>query len=132
DGTLLGADSGTTVVRPVPPAGPISTAAGMGPAGFAGDGGPAARALLDEPVAVLTDPAGGYFIADFLNDRVRHVGADGAITSVAGNSLNSATGDGGPASRAAIGTPIDLSLDDRRDLYISDIQNRRVRVVDTT
>ena len=65
-------------------AGAITTLAGTGLAGFSGDGGPAAQAQLASPYGVAADMAGNIYIADLGNARVRRVGLDGNITTVAG------------------------------------------------
>jgi DNA-binding beta-propeller fold protein YncE len=63
--------------------GRVEVVAGTGTAGLSGDGGPAAEAQLDEPVGLALDRAGNLYVADLGNDRVRRVGTDGAISTVA-------------------------------------------------
>jgi DNA-binding CsgD family transcriptional regulator/sugar lactone lactonase YvrE len=75
-GNLYIADSGNNRVRKVDVAGTITTVAGNGIAGFAGDGGPAAAAELAAPTAVAVDAADNLYIADFLNNRIRVVALD--------------------------------------------------------
>jgi sugar lactone lactonase YvrE len=83
-GGLLIADTGNHVVRRVAPSGETTTVAGReGRAGLAGDGGPAREALLDRPAAVAPLADGAFLIADTGNGRVRRVGPDGAIATVA-------------------------------------------------
>ncbi|MCU0258389.1 MAG: hypothetical protein MUF56_05120, partial [Solirubrobacteraceae bacterium] len=89
---------------------PLSTVAGTGTAAFSGDGGPAANAALNFPVAVVAHPAGGYLIADQVNHRVRRVAADGTITTVAGNGTAGFSGDGGPATAAQLNAPSGLAV----------------------
>src|SRR3954462_7655041 len=91
---------------PASAAGPyaIATAAGT-IGGFAGDGGPATAAQLNVPIAVAAGPGGGFLIADFSNARVRRVGPDGVITTVAGTGVVGNSGDGGPATAAQLTTP---------------------------
>jgi len=62
----------------------ISTVAGNGVSGYSGDGGPATQAMLSQPYDAAYGNAGELYIADYLNRRVRRVGADGIITTVAG------------------------------------------------
>ena len=81
--------------------GVISTAAGT-TWSFFGDDGPAILASLDGPTSVAVDAAGNIFIADRNNNLVRKVGADGIITTVAGNGDFSFAGDGGPATAASL------------------------------
>jgi hypothetical protein len=64
--------------------GVITTVAGSGVSGFSGDGGPATRARLSNPIGVAVDSAGNFYIADTQNSRIRKV-SNGMITTVAGN-----------------------------------------------
>ncbi len=85
DGNLAFAETANHVIRQASPAGILTTIAGTGTQGFAGDGGPATSALLDSPVGVVFDSAGNLFIADSHNHRIRRVDAvSGIITSMAG------------------------------------------------
>src|SRR5206468_169637 len=129
-GNLFITDGPSHRVRRVTPAGIISTVAGTGKAGFAGDGGPAAAAQLNMPYAVAVDDAGRLFIADFGNHRVRMVGPDGTISTVAGAGAPAdGLGDGGPATEALLNTPTGLALDGAGNLFIADSRSRRIRRV---
>ena len=110
----------------------IATIAGNGEAGYSGDGGPAAKAALNEPYGVVVDRAGIVYTADRLNRRVRRMdAATGIITTLAGTGEAAYSGDGGPASRAGLAEPNGLAFDtDERRLYIADVADHRVRVVD--
>jgi DNA-binding beta-propeller fold protein YncE len=112
--------------------GVITTIAGCGEAGFAGDGGPATRARMNQPYGLVIDRAGDLYIADRLNGRVRRVdGASGVITTLAGDGSGRFSGDGGPSERAGLAEPNGLALDrDHRRLFIADVADHRVRVVD--
>ena len=81
----------------------ITTLAGTRVPGFSGDGGPAAAAQLSGPHGITADAAGNVYIADSKNNRVRRVGVDGIIVTIAGNGQSGASGDGGPATAAAVG-----------------------------
>ncbi len=85
DGTVFIADTGNHCVRKVTPDGIIRTVAGTGTQGFSGDGGPASLAMLNGPRGLGYGPDGALYIADTDNKRVRRVGVDGVITTVAGN-----------------------------------------------
>jgi sugar lactone lactonase YvrE len=106
-------------VRKVAANGSITTVAGTGVAGFSGDGGPATTATLNSPSRVALDKAGNLYIADSDNFRVRKVALDGTITTVAGNGSADSSGDGGPATSAAVDSPGDLALDTAGNLFIS-------------
>jgi DNA-binding beta-propeller fold protein YncE len=112
--------------------GVISTVAGSGVPGFAGDGGPALAAQLNEPYGVVLDPRGNLFFADRLNRRVRRVDArTGAISTVAGNGSQTYSGDGGQARQAGLVEPNGVALDSSgRALFIADVAGHRVRRVD--
>src|SRR5207249_361055 len=99
----------------------ITTVAGDGKAGFSGDGGPAAKARLNEPYGVVLDRADNLYVADRLNRRVRRVdGATGVITTVAGDGSKVFSGDGGPAVRAGLVEPNGVALDPTgRRLFIA-------------
>ena len=111
--------------------GVISTVAGTGQAGYFGDGGPAAAAVLYNPKAVALDAAGDLFIADSGNNRVRRVDAKtGVITTVAGVGGGRFSGDGGPAVAAALSSPTAVAVDAAGDVFVADTGNARVRRVD--
>src|SRR5579884_1817502 len=109
----------------------ITTAVGTGEKGFDGDGGPAAQARLNGPFDVAFDRAGNLYFSDTFNYRVRRVAAQsGIIATVAGNGEKGYSGDGGPATEAALSEPYGIVLDRAGNLYIADRLNRRVRRVD--
>lgn len=108
----------------------ITTAAGDGSAGFAGDGGPATGAHLSGPADVAVDAAGNIYIADRDNNRIRKVSAgSGLITTIAGNGTPGLEGDNGPATSASITMPWGVAVDGAGNVYITDFQNGRIRKV---
>src|SRR5690606_19505839 len=105
--------------------------AGSGRKGFAGDGGPATEATLDEPYGICLDRLGNLYFADRLNRRVRKVDASGVITTIAGNGAEMTSGDGGPGRVAGVVEPNGVALDPTEStLYIADVSGHRVRAVD--
>src|SRR5204862_5093360 len=109
----------------------ITTAVGTGDKGFAGDGGPADMALLNGPFDVAFDAGGNLYFSDTFNNRIRRVDArSGLITTVAGNGDEGYSGDGAPATRAALNQPYGIAIDRVGNLFIADRLNRRVRRVD--
>jgi len=108
--------------------GTITTVAGNGTSGFSGDGGPATSAKLYGPMAIAVDPAGDIYIADWGNHRIREV-SGGTITTIAGNGTKGYSGDGGPATGAALQYPTGVAVDSAGNVYIADSQNYRVRMV---
>jgi len=107
------------------------TAVGPGGGTFAGDGGPATEARLNNPRGVVVDRAGNVYIADSSNDRIRRVDKQsGVITTVVGSGERGFAGDGAPARVANLYFPHGLALDEAGNLYIADAGNHRVRKVD--
>jgi len=113
----------------IPATGPAIPIAGNGVAGFSGDGGPALNASLNEPSGIAIDSSGRIYIADTKNHRIRRIGADGNITTIAGTGVEGLFGDGGPATQAQLSHPTGLVLDAAGNLYFSDTENHRVRVI---
>jgi uncharacterized protein (TIGR03437 family) len=128
-GNLFIADLYNNRVRKVSTSGVITTIAGNGQAGFAGDGGPAASAQLDEPFGIAVDAAGNLFITDYGNDRVRRISASGTITTVAGNATPGYTNDGGLATAAQLNYPKGIAIDSSGNLFIADFSNSVVRKI---
>jgi uncharacterized protein (TIGR03437 family) len=128
-GNVYIADADNHRVRKVRPDGIIETVAGAGVPGFSGDGGEAARALLNAPYGVAVDASGNLYIADLGNRRVRKVMPDGRIETVAGNGQSGSGGDGGPAAAAQLSAPRNVAVDSAGALYIADFDGQRVRKV---
>jgi sugar lactone lactonase YvrE len=127
-GNLYVTEFGGNRVRKISATGAISTVAGNGVAGYAGDGSQAANAQLSGPKAVAADAAGiNIYIADTNNNRVRLVTA-GAISTVAGNGAGGYAGDLGLATAAQLGNPTGVAVDAAGNLYITD-GSTRVRKV---
>jgi secreted PhoX family phosphatase len=153
-GNLVLADDGNARVRVVAvrngtfygqpmTKGDIYTIAGDGRQGFSGDGGPATLASLHFPRDIAIDAGGNVVIADDGNDRVRVIAAAtgsfygvsmtvGHIYTVAGDGVHGYSGDGGPATSAALNSPRAVKMDNNGNLIIADQNNNRVRVVAAT
>ena len=116
------------VVR-IDAAGKVWTVAGSGVSGTSGDGGQGTSAMLSTPVGLAVDQAGALYISDSSASRIRRVGLDGVITTVAGNGKNAFSGDGGPAISASLYTPGGIAFDNSGDLLIADSGNEVVRMV---
>lgn len=141
-GNLYIADTNNSAVRKVTPTGTISAAAGNGPAGYSGDGGPATAAALNGPQGLAVDGAGNLYIADSGNNRIRMVAPNQTISTFAGTGLatysgknvggtgiTSSSGDGGPATWSSVVLPTAVAVDGAGNLYIADYGNSEVRVV---
>jgi uncharacterized protein (TIGR03437 family) len=129
NGNVYIADRGNSRIRKVATNGIISTVAGNGKSGFAGDKGPASAAMLNEPTDVAVDTLGNLYIVDNLNFRIRKVSTDQSITTIAGNGKPGFSGDKGPATQASLNAPIGVAVDASGNVYISDTGNQRIRQV---
>jgi sugar lactone lactonase YvrE len=119
-GNLYIADRDNHAVRKVDASGIITTVAGSGDRGFAGDGGPAIGAKLSRPQSVAIDRAGNVFFSDSDNHEIRWVDLKGSISSMAGLGQAGISGDGGPAIEATMLDPNGLVLDNQGNLYFVD------------
>ena len=140
DGVLYVADGDGCRVWRVGPNGRATVFAGTGKAGFAGDDGPADKAELNTPSGLAVGPDGGVYIADAGNQRVRRVGPDGVIRTVAGKGKtapDAEVGDYGPAthgslrlmehSEPGVGRLVGLAVGPDGNLYVSDVGHGSVR-----
>ncbi|HLF41336.1 MAG TPA: serine/threonine protein kinase, partial [Acidimicrobiia bacterium] len=126
-GNVYIADSTNNSVRRVNAQGIITTVAGTQQFGYTGDGGPATAATLTLPRSVAVDPAGGFYIADEIAFRVRRVGPDGVISTIAGNGLIRAFPEGSAATQAYLNNPRGIWPAPDGKLYIADTGNNRIR-----
>ncbi len=109
----------------------ITTVAGNGHTVFSGDGGPALVAGLDSPSRVAVDSRGNLYIGDYR--RIRKVEAStGIITTTVGGGAPGFSGDGGPAIDARLDFPSDIAVDGAGNLYMTDLDNRRIRKVEAS
>jgi DNA-binding beta-propeller fold protein YncE len=131
DGALYFCDTDNQRIRRILADGRIETVAGNGTRGYAGDGGPATAAALNEPYELAWDRAGHLFFVERLNHLVRRVDArTGLISTVAGTGALGFSGDGGPAVAAQFNQPHSLAFDAAGTLYVCDVLNHRVRRLD--
>lgn len=130
DGSLYVADTGNHRVRRIDTNGVITTAAGSGTAGFAGDGAAASAAQLNSPRGLAFDKSGNLYIADSGNNRVRKVDVAGVIVTIAGDGTAGYAGDGAAATAAQLNNPYDVDVDSQGKLYIADAGNDRIRKID--
>jgi uncharacterized repeat protein (TIGR02543 family) len=110
----------------------ISTLAGTGISGFTGDGGAALSATLNQPEDVTVDSLGNIYIADTYNHVVRKVDASGNISTVAGTGVQGYSGDGLAATSAQLSYPEGVAVDGTGNIYIADLLNDAIRMVDTS
>lgn len=134
-GNVYIVDEGNNRVRKVNSDGIISTIAGIGTAGYSGDGGPAVAAKLNSPYSITLDNAGNIYFSDLDNNVIRKINTDGIIATIAGNGQwgyvgNAFHGDGGPATLAELFVPFGVAVDREGNVYIADGWNNAVRKVD--
>jgi hypothetical protein len=128
-GNLYMADEANERIRLVATDGLISTFAGNGTTGFSGDGAAATNASLAGPTGVAVDGSGNLYIADRVNNRIRQVGTNGLINTIAGSGANGFAGDGGAAINASLSNPTDVAVDGLGNVFIADSGNKRIRKV---
>ncbi len=129
-GNVYVADQANQRIRRITPAGVVSTIAGTGTPGFGGDGGAATAAAIYTPSDLTVDAAGNIFLTDQDNNRIRRIAAaTGIISTVAGTGTRGYGGDGGLATAAQFSNPRSVAVDASGNLYITDFNNYRVRMI---
>ncbi|MCF8448465.1 MAG: T9SS type A sorting domain-containing protein [Taibaiella sp.] len=109
----------------------LTTVAGVGTAGYSGDGGAALHAQLNQPTDLAIDNAGNIIIADAANNRIRKIDVStGIIKTIAGTGVMGYHGDGGSAMSAIFNQPSCVCLGNDGSVYIGDYGNYRVRKID--
>ncbi len=126
DGNLYVADTGNNAIRKVTPEGVVTTVAGNGSAGDAD--GPAAEARFNGPMGVALDGKGNVYVADTYNDRIRRIGVDGKVVTIAG--LAAPGYADGAAGEALFDTPTAILVDARGALLVADTRNGAIRKID--
>jgi cysteine-rich repeat protein len=126
-GRVFIADSQNARVRRIELDGTITTIAGTGVGGYAGDGGPALLAQLANPSGVAVDGLGRVIIADTDNNVIRQIDTEGTITTIAGTGLAGYSGDGGSATSATFSSPQGLAIDTSDRVIIVDSANSVLR-----
>jgi len=131
-GNLYIADADNHRIRKVDTGGTITTVAGNGTQGSAGDGGVALNAELDYPDGVAIDGFGNLYIANVGSNTIRKVDTAGTITRVAGTTGQAGfSGDGGRAIEAKLNAPKRVTVTSTGIIYVVDKGNDRIRKIDT-
>ncbi|MDD9998867.1 MAG: hypothetical protein OXQ89_14085 [Rhodospirillaceae bacterium] len=126
-GNVYVADSQNHRIRRIGLGGTIETIAGTGTDGYSGDGGPATQARLNSPFDVAVDAMGSVYVADTFNHRIRRIGTDGTIVTVAGTGMGGYGGDGGPATEALLNNPTGVAVTGAGYVFVADWGNDRIR-----
>jgi len=121
---------GQSRIRKVGTNGIITTIAGTGNFGFSGDGGPATAANIDAG-GIAVDNANNIYFTHVNTDRIRKINAAGIISTIAGIGMEGYSGDGGPATLAALKEPQDVHVDLSGNIYIADY-NHTIRKINTS
>ena len=108
----------------------ITTIAGNGVRGYCGDGIPAVNSCFSEPWGLDVDAQGNVYVADRYNNRIRMIGTDGIIHTVAGTGASGFSGDGGPATQATFNATSSVVVNPEGGFYFTDHYGHRIRKVD--
>jgi uncharacterized protein (TIGR03437 family) len=128
DGNYYISDRGAHQIFKMTPTGQVSVFAGTGIAGFGGDGGSALVAGFNKPSGLVFDAAGTtLYVADTGNQRVRQIGPDGSVRTIAGSGVVGFAGDSQTGDFASFHDPVGLAIDTVGNLYVADSGNNRVR-----
>ena len=135
DGSILFVEmTGGERLRRIAPDGTLTTLAGSGKKGNAGDGGPGLKAEFNGMHNLVVGPDGKVYLADAFNNRVRvYDPKTQRVTAFAGTGKKGFAGEGGRATVAEHDQAICIALGpNARSLLVADIGNRRVREVGFT
>ncbi|RZA37328.1 MAG: gluconolaconase [Lysobacteraceae bacterium] len=128
EGNLYVADTGNHAIRRVTPMGEVTTLAGDGTAGHAD--GPALQARFNAPQGVAVDANGNVYVADTHNDRIRRIGTDGLVSTLAGGRMPGYQD--GVGEFAQFDTPTSLARDALGNLWVADLRNNAIRKLSST
>ena len=128
-GNMYIADTENHSIRKISPGIEVTTFSGY--LGVKGDSeGQGSVARYEKPVAIARDPRNGdFYVADYINNKVRRISANGLMTTYAGTGERSSIN--GPRLTAAFDHPTGLTIDNKGNVYVSDDNNliRRISAV---
>lgn len=130
NGEVLIADAENHRIRKLTADGLIATVAGSGRFGLGDDGVPALAAEFNSPQEVVADSAGGFFVVDEHNHRIRHVDRSGVTHTVAGTGHVGESANGTLATSGDLNDPEDVWMLGAGDVLIADGDNCRIRRMD--
>jgi streptogramin lyase len=131
-GNLYISDRDNNVIRKVDGAGIITTIAGNGRMDVPVDGVLGTKSSIQFPLGIIVDAQGSVLFADAHHQSIRKIDPNGIITTIAGTGENAATGDGGPAVKAALADPENMVFDGSGNLYVTDTVNNTLRLIDAS
>ncbi len=129
DGRIFLSDSHNHRLRVITTDNIIQTFAGIGTAGYAGDGGPAIAASLALPRGISIDAAGDVIFADSNNQRIRSINPQGIISTIAGNGVQGVAADGAMSTASALNAPGGLAVSSFGAPVFADSPNKLVREI---
>jgi len=128
-GNIYIADSKTHRIRKIATDEKIYTVAGTRYSGFEGDNGPATSARINNPLGITLDSSGNLYISDTGNQRIRKVGTDNIITTIAGDGATGFGGDYGNPLYASFNSPRGIVIKNNSELILADSYNNRIRKI---
>ena len=129
-GNVYIADQSNNRIRKVTPTGTITTFMGTGTQGFNPTVVPVASAFIT-PTDIAMDTFGNFYVTDYEYDCVYKIDTGLMVHLIAGNGTWGFYGDGGPATAAQFDRPNSIAVDFPGNIYVSDVGNQRVRVINT-
>lgn len=132
NGDIYFADQQNNRIRKIDHAtGSVTTIAGNGTQGYAGDGGPAIDASLNYPRALAIDGAGDIFFSEYFNNVVRKINmSTGVIKTIAGTGSPGDSGNGGLATSAQIGQVNGMTIDGNGNIFITTSGYNKIKRID--
>ena len=131
-GNIYLADTGNERIREIYASnGNINTIAGNGTFGYSGDGGASINAELGRPGALAIDSSGNIYVPDYAFSVVRKIDSKGNISTIAGTGTFGNSGDGGPANKATLSSPVSVAVDSKGNIYIGDSYTQSIREITT-
>ncbi len=128
DGNLYISDAINCVIRKINASGIVTTIAGNGSFGYAGDGGPAVLAQFKYTGAIAVDKDRSIFVCEPNSYVIRKIDIKGIITTIAGNGSLGYAGDGGLAIKAQV-YATDICVDNAGNIYFADYAHARIRKI---
>ncbi|MDB6169064.1 MAG: repeat containing protein, partial [Verrucomicrobia bacterium] len=126
-GNVYVADAGNQLIRRITSGGLVTPVAGL--AGFAGStDGVGSLARFNTPGRVAVDAVGTLYVADYLNNTIRKITSDGAVTTLAGSAGLSGFANG-TGSGARFNRPFGIAVDNSGSVYVSDTGNHTIRMI---
>lgn len=130
-GNVYVADSSSSTIRKITPAGVVSTLAGVqGSSGYVD--GTGANAEFDNPTGIAADSSGNVYVADTGNNVIRKISSAGMVSTLAGSSAGTSGSADGTGSAASFNSPRGVTVDSSGNVYVADTLNSTIRKISST